>query len=460
METKVNNVKLIKEADSNGLELLGPGKDANFRLYRFKKCKHRQEISTTQVRNGNPICRKCYDQNLRKKANSVGLELLVPGKTTSYRLYKCKKCDHKQEIQPCMINRGDFKCQNCHDQNLIKEAKSVGLELLGPGKNAHYRLYKFEECGHEQEIQTTQIRNGKSKCKECFDEKLMKEAKSVGLELLGSGKNANYRLYRFEECGHEQEIQPSRVRVGRFKCQNCHDQKLIKEAKSVGLELLGPGKSSSYRLYKFKECGHEQEITPRHVRDKNFRCNKCYDEKLIKEAKSVELEIIGQAKNMDYRLYKFKECGHEQEIKTCHVRNKNFKCRTCKGVWLKDGRLVKSNLEKQVGDFLIERGFKFQYEKYLSSKSNHKTDFYLVEKNIYIEVAGYINEISITKNNCVDELILEFKNDSLNYRGYTDKLINKISTCYRDKKLIVLTSKNLNDDNWKEFLEIDIGLME
>jgi len=39
----------------------------------------------------------------------------------------------------------------------ISEAKAQRCELLGPGKNATYRLYRLP-CGHEQELQTGNMR--------------------------------------------------------------------------------------------------------------------------------------------------------------------------------------------------------------------------------------------------------------------------------------------------------------
>ena len=34
----------------------------------------------------------------------------------------------------------------------IKEAEAVGLTLLVAGRTVFYRTYRFDQCGHEQEI--------------------------------------------------------------------------------------------------------------------------------------------------------------------------------------------------------------------------------------------------------------------------------------------------------------------
>ena len=38
--------------------------------------------------------------------------------------------------------------------------------------------------------------------------KHIKEAKALGLTLIGEGRNKIYRTYRFNDCKHEKEIEP------------------------------------------------------------------------------------------------------------------------------------------------------------------------------------------------------------------------------------------------------------
>ena len=123
------------------------------------------------------------------------------------------------------------------------EAKAAGLELIGAGKTAHYRTYKRIECGHVAEYQTTSVRKNTFNCQECLQEKLHKEAKDVGLELIGAGRDRNCRTYKRTECGHVAEYETGKVRINGFKCQECLRIKLNKEAKDVGLELVGAGKN-------------------------------------------------------------------------------------------------------------------------------------------------------------------------------------------------------------------------
>jgi hypothetical protein len=82
-------------------------------------------------------------------------------------------------------------------------------------------------------------------------------------------------MYRFQECGHEQQIQPSLVRLLRFECRTCFEERLESEAQDAGLILLGSAKRNAYYRYQFVGCGHHQEISTQAVRLKNFRCQTC-----------------------------------------------------------------------------------------------------------------------------------------------------------------------------------------
>ena len=60
----------------------------------------------------------------------------------------------------------------------IKEAESVGLILIGAGRNRHHRAYRFNNCKHEQEIATVKVRMEIFKCQQCFQLKLRKRSQN------------------------------------------------------------------------------------------------------------------------------------------------------------------------------------------------------------------------------------------------------------------------------------------
>ena len=211
----------------------------------------------------------------------------------------------------------------------IKEAEAADLTLLGVGRNRWCRTYSFDKCVHEQEIYITTVRKKEVICHRCLQDKHNEEAKAAGLTLLGVGGHRHYRTYRFDLCGHEQEIDLKSVRLKTFICHQCLQNKLNSEAKAAGLTLRGAGRDSQYRTYRFDQCGHEQEFTTGNVRALRARCENCQLDKHNEEAKAVGLTLVGAGRKNSRRAYRINECGHEQEIETGAVRINNFVCNAC-----------------------------------------------------------------------------------------------------------------------------------
>ena len=152
-----------------------------------------------------------------------------------------------------------------------------------------------------------------------------------------------------------------------------------------------------------------------------------------KDAEAFDLIYVGFAENNNgssRRTYQFKECGHIRVFNTSDVRSGNIRCLECNGVYLKNGQLVASMLEKKVGDWLLEKYIDFKYDIFITDKSKHRTDFYLSESKLYIEVIGYEN----------------------NYMGYMDDFNKKEALCYGDKDLFKITQTDILKDNWKDKL--------
>jgi hypothetical protein len=228
-----------------------------------------------------------------------------------------------------------------------------GIKAIGRGKDASYRVFQFTECGHIQQIKKSNASRFNFKCHACFDEKLNKEAYAVGLKLLDriDGINA---AYKFLGCGHEQIIQVSSVREGRFHCRICQEKKLHTEAKAIGLDLLEifVKKAQSCGLYRVIECGHEQEATLSNVRNGRFRCKACLQDKHLSEAKQAGVEYIEKI-DKNLARYKFIECGHEQTIEPSKVRLKIFRCQTCNDTWVnKPSNLYLHKIEYGTNVFL------------------------------------------------------------------------------------------------------------
>ena len=221
--------------------------------------------------------------------------------------------------------------ENEHTPKHRAEANSVGLTLLSKSaRGANYRRYRFDACGHIAEIATASVRKNKFSCKACRDSRHRAEASSVGLTLLSkSVKNHLYRRYRFNACGHEDDIQTGNVREGKFACKACLDSKHRAEANSVGLNLISESaEGANYRRYELP-CGHITDITIRNVREGQFSCKACLDSKHRAEAEDRGIQLIGKSqRGTRFRRYLL-ACGCETDIRIGCVRTGYFACPTC-----------------------------------------------------------------------------------------------------------------------------------
>lgn len=270
------------------------------------------------------------------EAKAQGCELIGPGSKPRQRDYRLP-CGHEREARPDQVRKGRLICRICPKQKKlfnwsseatlkhIAEAEAQSCELLGPGRSATYRQYRLP-CDHQQEVHLTLIRKGNFRCQTCLQQKLTEEAKAIGCDLLGEGRSAPYRIYRLP-CGHDQEIQPGDMRRGSFRCEECLATKLITEAEAQSCKLLGPGTSFRHRRYRLP-CGHEREIEVGNMRRGSFRCITCHESKLREDASAQGCKILREGKEPGSRIYRL-PCGHDQDIRTNHVAKGQILCWTC-----------------------------------------------------------------------------------------------------------------------------------
>jgi hypothetical protein len=211
----------------------------------------------------------------------AGLKFLGTDKYNDTWLLECQKCGDLKTIPRMSFTIEALRCLPCYTAELRRQAEGVGLTLAGMGKNSRYRLYRFNDCGHVQQLVTRNVKRAREVgdwglvCKQCLRFKHENEAKDAGLTLLGHGKNKTYRLYRCNVCDYEQEISLSRVRQKTFWCYECRKEKNKSEAENAGLTMLGPGEKPGRNIYRLKSCNHEQEISPSSVRRNTFKCDQC-----------------------------------------------------------------------------------------------------------------------------------------------------------------------------------------
>lgn len=231
-----------------------------------------------------------------------------------------------------------------------KEALQNGLTLVGnptgeQENNRKYHLYQFDTCGHTQNIDASLAKLGKFKCRQCEDNYLHKEAEEQGLTLVERASYGKSSLYEFNECKHTQRIGYSAVRRGQFKCQQCYyadgtaEEKIHSRARQVGLEFLGKTKSLSHGNYRRIECGHEfkyqiSAITNLLKGGMKPRCPVCMQdsEEIALNENSVEmLDRDGEIATVRY-----KSCGHIRCISMHVIKTKGVTdCSVCRIAQLK-----------------------------------------------------------------------------------------------------------------------------
>ena len=326
------------EAGAVGVELVGAGSNAHTRSYRFTVCGHIQEAHVSAVRDGRVRCQACTEKRFAFEAAAHGVDLLGAGASPRYRKYRFIACGHEAEYVPSAVRVG-VRCKQCIRERLWADSAGENLTLLGPGRSPAYRRYRFD-CGHERELTTGAVRRGHVRCQVCFEQRLADDAAREGLILIGPASTRTNRTYRFIICGHEREMQPSAVRLGHVRCKVCLDLEIARTASEHGLDLLGPGRDANYRLYRFRACGHKREISPGAVRRGTIFCRDCFEASIAAQARAAGVEIVGRGKAPKYRRYKFLTCGHEQEMQLVHVRLEGFHCQTCNdSAWAGQGNV-------------------------------------------------------------------------------------------------------------------------
>jgi len=147
------------------------------------------------------------------------------------RIWHCENCDNRITIPANQsFSPQELRCKACFQAKLKKEAETAGLTLLNKdAKNSQYRFYRFNDCGHEQELVTRNVRRlWGLNCRQCIDVLVKKEAEAAGLTLVrymteNDTESHQYGLYRYKSCGHSSQITRDQIRRGRVPpCRHCN----------------------------------------------------------------------------------------------------------------------------------------------------------------------------------------------------------------------------------------------
>ena len=262
-----------------------------------------------------------------EEARQNGLELIKPADKEfgkgyqNYKLYRYKSCKHLDYLQPTHVRRGNISCKICLELQYEKQAEALGLEIIGKGKSVYFRIYRNRKCGHITEVRTSSIGiSNKNEsfesprhCVPCYDEKLKLDAVQQDMTYLGKAEYSSgvFRSYLFNKCGHVRDINASCVARGAVDCQECKVDRYKQEAISVGIIYNGESTvADCLKRNYLLECGHTKDIRIDHVRNGSWICHLCGNTHYTKPSKVYLLKIqdqgfewlkLGYAKNIHVR---------------------------------------------------------------------------------------------------------------------------------------------------------------
>ena len=212
-----------------------------------------------------------------------------------------------------------------------EECKRHDMELLNRSNNRCYGYYRMS-CGHTAFLHYGAVRKAKTnnfKCKECLDIKLEKEAKEIGLLYHKNVrvKPINDSRYYTFPCGHSRVVKTANVRYKQVACIDCKEEQFRKEAEDRGLVMLSFESEGATRLYRLP-CGHEKGINLTCVRENSYKCRICQEDRYEVEAKHQGIEMLRDVKSShhDYRVYRL-QCNCVKEISISSVRSGAFECK-------------------------------------------------------------------------------------------------------------------------------------
>jgi len=225
-----------------------------------------------------------------------------------------------------------IKRQKHTEETLKLTAVGTIFTVIGDGAgiecgNRSMLLCRCNVCGFLSNNAMHYLKNKSVSCYKCFMNRLENEALSGGLDLIGpSASGTHRRQYRFKECGHIRDIATGDVRNGQFSCTECLENKVKDACDSRNFKLLGS--NGQYRLVSFGCCGTEREVLRTHLIDGSVKCRTCHGDEVAITAKSKGLTVT-EILPKTFRRCIVDECGHEIIIGLSNLRSGNFECKTC-----------------------------------------------------------------------------------------------------------------------------------
>ena len=243
----------------------------------------------------------------RAEAEAQGWEWIeMVDSRQSRSLYK-HSCGNTQLLQNAKMRRGQVKCGHCQEERFRAEAATKGWIWISRFDKAS-NCYQHH-CGNTQVVEMSNMRRVGAKCQHCWLEKIKAEAAANGWFWI-SQVDENYGRYQ-HHCGHEQDIQMTNMRRTMVKCNRCQEEKIKSEVQD-GWTWLGQV-GWYYGLYQHR-CGHTQEITMGNMRKGWVVCHACEESWATRPSDLYVLYIslqgesivkVGISNNLDARTNQY-----------------------------------------------------------------------------------------------------------------------------------------------------------
>lgn len=271
-------------------------------------------------------------EKYKKEADYHGLIFLMKV-SADHAFYLRKDCGHCFKYQTTNVRSlqkvgATVRCPVCLDVYKKNVCEKYDVEELIRLGSAY--IFKRNKCGHEFKCSYEQVEMGMY-CLACKEESDANLVKDRGLKIIGRHNRQNvYQL----PCGHTKTLALSKIRDGNWYCEQCYEDRLQACSESKGCLYVGKSnKGAEYRLIQISKCGHYKSLQTDLILnyDSIDFCQTCFDAKLKSDANEVGLTLIGKpvVNGSGYRKYKMSCCGSHQEISHDAVRSGSFKCFSC-----------------------------------------------------------------------------------------------------------------------------------
>lgn len=161
-------------------------------------------------------------------------------------------------------------------------AASKGFDIVGRIVDRLHLGLRCHACGSAQKVRLFTLMSAQPLCQACMIAEWRDDAAAAGLTFLRRDPKDRHYAFYLSPCGHEVRRQfelIKRIRAGLTGSwyETCHASTEAAEAEARGWILIGPDPEGNpnYRLYRHDDCGHEQRIARANMQSGRFGCGRC-----------------------------------------------------------------------------------------------------------------------------------------------------------------------------------------